>query len=207
MLGTVARRFSLADGGDLLLYEGWLEPRAATELFVGLRDEIGWRQERIRIRGREYMQPRLVAWFGDPEASYTYSGLKLSPEPWPSRLASLRARVERDAEATFNSVLCNLYRHGSDSMGMHADDERELGSNPVIASVSLGATRRFVLRHTKDARERLDLDLPGGSLLVMTGTTQHFWRHGVPKQRAIGASRINLTFRRIFPSPRARASP
>jgi alkylated DNA repair dioxygenase AlkB len=199
MLRPVTRRFSLAGGGAIVLYEGWLEPAAAAELFVGLRDEIGWRQESIRIRGREHMQPRLVAWFGDPEASYTYSGLKLLPEPWPARLASLRTRVEREAGATFNSVLCNLYRHGSDSMGLHADDEPELGRNPIIASVSLGITRRFVMRHKKDAAERLDLDLPGGSLLVMAGTTQHFWRHGVPKQRAVAASRINLTFRCIFP--------
>jgi alkylated DNA repair dioxygenase AlkB len=199
MLGAVARRFALADGGVVVLHEAWLEAGAATELFVGLRDGIGWRQERIRIHGREYMQPRLVAWFGDPEASYTYSGLKLSPERWPARLAALRMLVERDGGTPFNSVLCNFYRHGSDSMGLHADDERELGPNPVIASVSLGVTRRFVMRHAKVASERLDLDLPGGSLLVMEGTTQHFWRHGVPKQRAIAASRINLTFRRIFP--------
>jgi alkylated DNA repair dioxygenase AlkB len=145
------------------------------------------------------MQPRLVAWFGDPEASYTYSGLKLVPEPWPARLASLRARVEEQAGAAFNSVLCNLYRDGADSMGLHSDDERELGQNPIIASVSLGETRRFVMRHKKKAAERLDLDLPGGSLLVMAGTTQHHWRHGVPKQRAIEGARINLTFRRIFP--------
>jgi alkylated DNA repair dioxygenase AlkB len=199
--GGMASRISLADGGTLVLEEGWLEPRVAGELFAGLRDEIAWRHERIRIRGREYMQPRLVAWFGDPEASYTYSGLKLSPEPWPARLASLRARLERDTGAEFNSVLCNLYRNGEDSMGMHADDERELGPSPVIASVSLGAVRRFVMRHKKDASERLDLDLPHGSLLVMAGTTQHFWRHGVPKQRSVAASRVNLTFRRIFPRP------
>jgi alkylated DNA repair dioxygenase AlkB len=199
MLRGVARRLALADGGVVVLHEAWLEASAATELFVGLRDEVPWRQEQIRIHGREFMQPRLVAWFGDPEASYTYSGLKLSPEPWPARLAALRGLVERDAEAPFNSVLCNLYRDGNDSMGMHADDERELGPNPVIASVSLGATRRFALRHGKKPGERLDLDLSGGSLLVMSGTTQHFWRHGVPKQRAIAESRINLTFRRIFP--------
>jgi alkylated DNA repair dioxygenase AlkB len=199
MLGAVARRMALADGGALVFHEAWLEASAAAELFVGLRDEIAWRQERIRIHGREFMQPRLVAWFGDPEATYTYSGLKLAPEAWPPRLAALRGRLERDAGTPFNSVLCNLYRDGADSMGFHADDERELGPNPVIASVSLGATRRFQMRHAKRAGERIDLDLPGGSLLVMSGTTQHFWRHGVPKQRAVAESRINLTFRRIFP--------
>ncbi len=205
MLGGVTRRFSLADGGLVVLHEGWLDPGDAAELFVGLRDEIGWRQERIRIHGRDYAQPRLVAWFGDPEATYTYSGLALVPEPWPTRLVAVRERVERDLGAAFNSVLGNFYRDGADSMGMHADDERELGPNPVIASVSLGATRRFTMRHRKNAGERLDLELPGGSLLVMQGTTQHFWRHGIPKQRAIAESRINLTFRRVFPNTRGQA--
>jgi alkylated DNA repair dioxygenase AlkB len=195
----VARRFALADGGVVVLYETWLDGREAGVLFAALRDEVGWRQERIRIHGREHLQPRLVAWFGDAHASYTYSGLTLSPVPWSERLGSLRTRVERDAGAPFNSVLCNLYRDGQDSMGFHADAEPELGNNPIIASVSLGSTRRFVMRHVRDARERLDLDLPGGSLLVMEGTTQHFWRHGVPKQRSIAEPRINLTFRRILP--------
>jgi alkylated DNA repair dioxygenase AlkB len=195
----VARRFALADGGVVVLHEAWLDAREAGALFAALRDEVGWRQERIRIHGREHLQPRLVAWFGDADASYTYSGLTLSPEPWPERLGSLRGRVESEAGVPFNSVLCNLYRHGQDSMGFHADAEPELGKNPVIASVSLGATRRFAMRHAKDVRERLDLDLPGGSLLVMAGTTQHFWRHGVPKQRSIAETRINLTFRRILP--------
>jgi alkylated DNA repair dioxygenase AlkB len=197
----VPRHFAIASGGSVDVYEGWLEPRAANELFIALRDEVAWRQESIRVRGREYQQPRLVAWFGDPEASYTYSGLRLTPEPWPARLAALRGRIEEETGTPFNSVLCNLYRHGTDSMGLHADDEPELGKNPTIASVSLGATRRFVMRHAKDARERLDLDLANGSLVIMGGTTQHFWRHGVPKQRTIEESRINLTFRRIFPRP------
>jgi alkylated DNA repair dioxygenase AlkB len=194
----VIRRYCLADGGTVVLHENWLGPDEASRLFSGLLDEVGWRQESILIRGREFVQPRLVAWFGDPGAVYTYSGLTLSPQPWPPLLASLRARVEDQAAMAFNSVLCNLYRQGTDSMGFHADDEPELGPNPVIASVSLGATRRFSLRHTKKARAKLDLDLPGGSLLVMTGTTQHFWRHAVPKQPSVPQSRINLTFRRIL---------
>lgn len=195
----MARRFALADGGVVVLHETWLDAREAGALFTALRDEVGWRQERIRIHGREHLQPRLVAWFGDAHASYTYSGLTLSPKPWSERLGSLRRRVEDEAGVPFNSVLCNLYRDGQDSMGFHADAEPELGHNPIIASVSLGATRRFVMRHVRDVRERLDLDLPNGSLLVMEGTTQHFFRHGVPKQRSIAEPRINLTFRRILP--------
>jgi alkylated DNA repair dioxygenase AlkB len=198
---AVIRAFALADGGAIELHEGWLAPGAAAELFVTLRDEIAWRQERIRVRGREYMQPRLVAWFSDPGATYTYSGLTLAPRPWPAPLAHVRAEVLRSLGIDFNSVLCNFYRNGSDSMGLHADAEPELGKDPVIASVSLGETRRFVMRHTKDPRQRLDLDLVGGSLLVMRGTTQHFFRHGVPKQQRIAGERINLTFRRILGRP------
>ena len=195
----MVRRFALSDGGVVVLHEGWLSSGEARDLSAALMREIAWRHERIRVRGREYMQPRLVAWFGDPGAAYTYSGLQLVPEPWSERLGSLRARTERAAEHPFNSVLCNLYRDGNDSMGLHADAEPELGPNPIIASVSLGATRRFVLRHAKDRSARLDLDLTDGSLLVMSGTTQHFWRHGVPKQKTIAGARINLTFRRIVP--------
>jgi alkylated DNA repair dioxygenase AlkB len=198
MLAPVIRSFALADGGSVELHERWLEAGAAAELFILLRDQIAWKTEPIRVRGREYLQPRLTAWFSDPDATYTYSGLTLVPRPWPAALAHLRARVEASAGAPFNSVLCNFYRDGADSMGLHADAEPELGKNPIVASVSLGATRRFVLRHVKDPREKLDLDLAGGSLLVMRGTTQHFYRHGVPKRLCVVEGRINLTFRRIF---------
>src|SRR5262249_31916103 len=117
---TMPRHFALASGGVVDLIEDWLEPPAANQLFVALRGEIAWRQERIRIAGRSYPQPRLVAWFGDPGTTYTYSGLELVPAPWPERLASLRARLEHETKARFNSVLCNLYRDGNDSMGIHA---------------------------------------------------------------------------------------
>jgi len=196
----VVQRHTLVDGGNLTLYERWLEDEPARALFDALRDGIAWRTERIRIAGRWHAQPRLVAWFGDADASYTYSGLTLVPEPWPAALAPVRDRIVGDTGTPFNSVLCNYYRDGRDLMGFHADDEPELGASPTIASVSLGATRRFALRHKRDQRARLDLDLPGGSLLVMSGTTQHFWRHGVPKRQTLASGRINLTFRRIFPA-------
>jgi alkylated DNA repair dioxygenase AlkB len=112
-------------------------------------------------------------------------------------LRGLKDRIEATAGSPFNSVLCNLYRSERDSMGMHADDEPELGSNPLIASLSLGDTRRFALRHTRKKSERLDLDLRGGSLLIMAGSTQHHWRHGISKQQRPVGPRINLTFRRI----------
>jgi len=196
----VVQRHTLADGGSLTLDERWLDDEPARALFDALRDGVAWRTERIRIAGRWYEQPRLVSWFGDADASYTYSGLTLSPEPWPATIAAVRARLVEETGTSFNSVLCNYYRDGHDSMGFHADDEPELGASPTIASVSLGATRRFALRHKRDKGARLDLDLPGGSLLVMSGTTQHFWRHGVPKRQPSVSGRINLTFRRIFPA-------
>ncbi len=196
----MTQQHALSDGGEVTLFEPWLDDEAAYQLFQTLRDGIAWRTERIQIVGRWYDQPRLVAWFGDANARYTYSGLTLAPEPWPSALAVVRARLMDEVGVPFNSVLCNCYRDGRDSMGLHADDEPELGKNPTIASLSLGATRRFALRHKRDKSARLDLDLTGGSLLVIGGTTQHFWRHGVPKRQSIVGARINLTFRRIVPA-------
>lgn len=147
--------------------------------------------------GRQVLQPRLTAWYGD--AAYTYSGVTLEPLPWTPLLAMLRDRLIADVGERFNSVLCNLYRTGADSMGLHADDERELGPNPVIASVSVGATRRLVLRHKRRKAAPVILDLTSGSLLVMGPATQTFWRHAVPKDPRVVAPRVNLTFRRIVP--------
>jgi alkylated DNA repair dioxygenase AlkB len=190
---------SLADGGELVLFDPWLSAEEAARSFAELRDTLPWKQETVTIAGRRILQPRLTAWIGDPGASYAYSGLRLPPEPWTPALAGLRARVEETAGARFNSVLANHYRGGDDSTGMHADKEKELGQNPLIASVSLGAPRRFVMAYTGKQKgvRKIDLPLGGGSLLVMRGTTQHFWRHGVPKEPGAGA-RINLTFRRIL---------
>lgn len=198
---TDPKRIALEDGGELLLFEEWLSPEEARHHEETLSREVPWEQKAISMMGKRVMQPRLVAWFGDPDAVYTYSGLRNEPLPWIPALSELRRRAERDSGALFNSVLANLYRDGRDSMGFHADAEKELGRDPVIASVSLGATRRFQLRYVgkKKAVPGHDIDLPGGSLLVMAGTTQRFWRHGVPKVAAPVAPRINLTFRRVFP--------
>ena len=184
-------------GGELELIDRFIEPRACAELFAALRAEILFEQRPIRILGRTIMQPRLTAWIGDEGTAYTYSGLLNQPAPWPPCLLELRASITRAAGAPFNSVLCNLYRDGADSMGLHADAERELGPEPVIASLSLDATRRFQVRHRKRAGDRLDLELASGSLLVMRGALQRHYRHAVPKERALTAPRINLTFRRI----------
>jgi alkylated DNA repair dioxygenase AlkB len=188
----------LAGGGLLELRDPWLPGPEAEAIFAALRDGIAWKQQKIRLFGDEFLQPRLTAWFGDPGAAYTYSGLTLSPDPWPAPVASLKGRVEEASGHVYNSVLVNYYRDGGDSMGFHADAEEELGEDPVIASVSLGARRRFQMKPSKrlPGAAPLELSLGGGSLLVMGGTTQRFWRHGVPRQRGAGP-RINLTFRRI----------
>jgi alkylated DNA repair dioxygenase AlkB len=201
---SAAKHISLEDGGELLLFEEWLSAEEAGCFHDTLSREVPWEQKAIRMMGKQVMQPRLVAWFGDPDAIYTYSGLRNVPLPWSPALLELKARAEQDAGSPFNSVLANLYRDGRDSMGFHSDSERELGRDPVIASVSLGATRRFQLRYVgkqKGVAGR-DIDLPGGSLLVMRGATQHFWRHGVPKEKGPVGPRINLTFRRIYPPGR-----
>jgi alkylated DNA repair dioxygenase AlkB len=193
------RLITPAPGAWLRLVEEFLAPGEADALFAALRDGIAWRQDSITIAGRSIPQPRLTAWFGDPDASYTYSGLRLAPAPWIEPLAALRRRVEQAASASFNSVLCNLYRDGRDSVGWHADDEPELGAEPLIASVSLGATRRFVMRPTRRAVDASPVELPlrHGALLVMGGATQRLYRHGVPKQPSVADPRINLTFRRV----------
>ena len=172
-------------------------------LMATLLAETAWRQDPIWIHGREVMQPRLHVWVGDPEASYTYSGLRLQPAPWTPLLQDLRARIEAVCDARFNSVLLNLYRDERDSMGMHADDEPELGPQPAIASLSLGQERTLVFKH----RHRPDLKpvripLPSGSLLLMAGATQAHWKHGIAKQTRPLAPRLNLTFRWIDHSPR-----
>jgi alkylated DNA repair dioxygenase AlkB len=156
--------------------------------------ETDWRSEKIKLWGKEYLQPRLTAWHGDKR--YTYSGLSLDPQPWTPLLSEIRDAVIAACGHGFNSVLLNLYRNGQDSMGMHSDDEAELGVNPVIASVSLGATRTLVLRH-KRSKDRIKLDLNDGSLLVMAGATQHHWTHGIARENRVSEQRLNLTFRFI----------
>jgi len=195
-------RWTMPAGGELELREAFIAPDACDELLAALRAELPLEQRPIRIMGRTIMQPRLVAWVGDEGTAYTYSGVLNVPAPWPARLLELRARVCSAVGQPFNGVLCNLYRDGKDSMGFHADAEPELGPEPVIASLSLGATRRFQLRHKRNASDRLDLDLPDGSLLVMRGTLQRHYRHGVPKQRAVTEPRLNLTFRVIHQTGR-----
>jgi alkylated DNA repair dioxygenase AlkB len=197
------KRFELGEGATLELDEVWLAEPEATSLFHALLGDAAWSQKSIRIAGRQVLEPRLTAWYGDDDAIYTYSGLCNTPAPWLPSLTAMRARLEAELGLSFNGALLNYYRDGSDSMGFHADQEPELGVNPIVASVSLGETRRFAVRHVKNKEQRFDWDLPHGSLLVMSGTTQHHFRHALPKQANKGA-RINITFRRIVDRSAAR---
>jgi len=187
----------IADG-ELRYWPQAFGPDEAHELFAALRAGIEWRQEDIVLFGQPKRVPRLVAWHGDPGASYTYSGTRHEPRPWTAPLQTIRRRVEDLTGHRYNSVLLNLYRDGRDGMGWHADDEPELGRDPVIASVSLGATRRFRLRHRRRSIEPLTLPLTDGSLLLMGGALQHHWVHAVPKTATAVGERINLTFRRVL---------
>jgi alkylated DNA repair dioxygenase AlkB len=184
---------------DVALDAAWLAAGEADALFEALRAAVPWDVHRIRMFGRVVDSPRLSCWIGDPGTGYRYSGTHFEPNPWPVALRPIRARLADELRIDFNSVLANLYRDGRDCMGWHSDDEPELGSRPLIASLSLGGTRRFVLKHRKDPSTKLALELPPGSLLVMRGATQANYRHALPRTaRPVGA-RINLTFRRISP--------
>jgi alkylated DNA repair dioxygenase AlkB len=185
--------------GELIFHPAFFPPAESDRLLQALVQTTPWRQDKIRLFGQEYDQPRLTAWYGDPGKTYTYSGLRLEPLPWTRLLLEIKHRVEREAQVAFNSVLLNYYRHGQDSMGWHSDDEPELGKNPVIASLSFGGSRRFSLRH-KFRKEvaRVSLELGHGSLLLMAGPTQHFWKHQVAKTAKVVEPRLNLTFRVIL---------
>jgi len=179
----------------------WLAPDAAAALLARIVAETAWQQDRIRTPAGWIALPRLTAWQGEPDAVYVYSGIRNAQQPWTPAVAELRDAADAACGVRFNSVLLNRYRSGADSMGWHADDEPELGAAPVIASVSLGAARRFDLRHNETGVVR-SFRLTSGSLLVMRGQTQAQWRHRVPKQGGVAGERVNLTFRIVTPRGR-----
>jgi alkylated DNA repair dioxygenase AlkB len=189
----------LPGGGELDWASGFLPPDEADTALAAILDAVPWKQEHVVLFGRRIAQPRLSCWMGDPGAVYTYSGATFEPTPWVEAAADIRRRVEAATRSSFNSVLLNLYRTGADSMGFHSDDEPELGNAPTIASVSLGATRRFVLRsrRRRGSTPSVRLPLEHGSLLVMRGETQRLWAHGIPREPSVAGARVNLTFRRI----------
>ncbi len=181
--------------GNLLPKDGiaWrmalIERERANKLMQELVKEVNWKQEKIFIFGREVLQPRLSAWFGGEGRPYRYSGLELAPREWSPKLFEIKTLIEKTSGREFNSALLNYYRDGQDSMGWHRDNEQELGPNPVIASLSLGQKRRFILRHYKEKTLKVPMELGEGELLIMEGESQRKWEHGVPKTaRKLGPS-------------------
>ena len=169
----------------------------ANKYFNLLKKEIQWQQDNIKIFGKIYPQPRLTALYANNNKSYSYSNIKMQPITFTPTLFDIKSKIEKRLNSQFTSCLLNLYRNGQDSNGWHADNEKELGLNPVIASLSLGAERVFHMKHRNDKKEKLKINLTNGSLLVMRGKTQHHWLHQIPKTRKKVEERINLTFRII----------
>ncbi|WP_295568210.1 alpha-ketoglutarate-dependent dioxygenase AlkB [uncultured Stenotrophomonas sp.] len=184
---------------DVCHLSAWLPAGTATALLLALQKEIPWEVHRIRMFGNWVDSPRLSCWIGDPQARYRYSGAEFVPHPWLPALLAVRERLETEGIGRFNSVLLNRYRGGGDYMGWHSDDEPELGPTPVIASLSLGAARRFLLRRRDDPARKAEYLLGHGDLLVMAGQTQRFYQHALPKTARVQGERINLTFRWITP--------
>lgn len=176
---------------------GWLQAAQADVLMQALLQDVRWEVHRIRMFGRMVDSPRLSSWTGDAEASYRYSGTRFAPQPWLEALQPVRTRLQDETGHPFNSVLVNRYRSGNDAMGWHSDDEPELGAQPLIASLSLGATRRFAFKHRDDAALKQTLELGHGDLLLMGGDTQRHYKHALPRTAKPVGERINLTFRQI----------
>lgn len=170
---------------------------SATEISRIVFSNINWKQDSIKLFGKTIPLPRLTSWYGDSGKCYTYSGISSRPNEWNKGLLHLKERIEQCAGVTFNSVLLNWYRDGHDHLNWHADDEKELGVNPIIASANFGETRDFVIRRNDDPSMKIVLPLKHGTLLLMCGSLQHFWQHSVPKRTKVNGSRFNLTFRRI----------
>ena len=181
---------------EITYWPAFIKTELAWALFEELVEQTDWRQERITLYAKTHNVPRLSSWIADKGADYGYSNMTMQAEPWSKTLLKIKQEVEQTTGHTYNSVLLNYYRDGQDSNGWHSDDEPELGVNPVIASLSLGQSRDFHLRHKSEKHLKHQMALEHGSLLLMQGATQHRWQHHVPKRANVGA-RINLTFRTI----------
>lgn len=187
---------TVIENGEYIFYPNFFSKSESDLLLKSLRNNIVWKQESMNMYGKKIDFPRLTAWYGNNDKPYSFSGITLQPLPWSSEILTIKSKIEPIAKTEFNSVLLNLYRDGNDSISWHTDAEKELGINPVIASVNFGATRKFQLRHIK-TKEKLEIELTHGSLLIMQGELQHFWQHQVPKTSKPVGERINLTFRVI----------
>jgi len=195
--------------GELVLIENWIAKTTADVYFESLQKTISWEQSSIKIAGRDMRIPRLNAWYGGPGGDYAYSGRRFTPLPWFRLLEEIKnkAQIELNRwkpkgiqQKTFNSALANLYRNGQDSVAWHADDEKELGKQPQIASVSFGESRRFMLKHAPNQKKEkpVELVLNHGSLLLMLGNLQSHWVHCVPKTKHVIGVRLNITFRNVL---------
>lgn len=182
---------------DIQYFPQFFSKEEADRIFTDLLQNIPWQQDDIRVFGKVHPQPRLTALFGNEGKSYSYSNITMQPHPWSPLLLQLKEKVEAVAQTHFSTVLLNQYRDGRDSNGWHADNEKELGVNPVIASLSFGAERQFQLKHNEITDLKKSITLEHGSFLLMQGTTQHYWKHQIPKTAKPVGNRINLTFRII----------
>lgn len=195
-----------AQNAELDFYPNFIDRKLRQVLFDQLYASLAWQQDEIVVYGKSVAIPRLQAWYGDNQLAYQYSGLTMIAKPWTSTLLTLKQEIEQHTGYRFNSMLANLYRDGSDTVGWHSDDEPELGSEPVIASLSVGAEREFQLKrrykdkHSKEKQinEKISINLTSGSLLVMAGSTQKYWQHCIPRTKKPKAARINLTFRYVY---------
>lgn len=181
----------------IFYYPNFFEKNEADIIFEQLKTNIPWQQDEIKVFGKTHLQPRLTALFGNKDKNYSYSNITMQPMPWNELLYKIKTKVEDASKSNFTNVLLNNYRDGKDSNGWHADNEKELGKNPIIASLSFGAVRNFQMKHNTDKNLKINLPLDHGSLLIMKGTTQHYWKHQIPKTSKSIGSRINLTFRII----------
>ncbi len=192
----VATGLNKIKNGEYLFYPNFFS-KSESDLFLQkLKDEIEWKQESMNMYGKQVDFPRLTAWYGDNDKPYSFSGITLQPNVWSKELLEIKEKIEPISNVQFNSVLLNRYRSGNDSISWHTDAEKELGQNPIIASVNFGAKRKFQLRHI-ETKEKIEIELTHGSLLIMQGELQHFWQHQVPKTSKVVNERINLTFRVI----------
>lgn len=184
--------------GEVYLYGNFFSKEESDLFYFELREEVPWKHEPIKIFGKEVMQPRLTAWYADEGIKYTYSGITMQGLIWSRALLKIKQKVETCSGLTFNSALLNYYRDGNDSMGWHRDNEKELGKDPAIASVSFGASRTLKFRNYRNKKEQILLELEHGSLLTMLGETNHHWEHAIPKSKKINSGRINITFRFVY---------
>jgi alkylated DNA repair dioxygenase AlkB len=192
----VGERIALPDA-ELHYFCAFYSETESRQVRKQLLATVPWQQDTLKFGGRQVLVPRLQAWYGDLTANYGYSGLRLTPLPWTAALLSIKTKVEKCVDRSFNSVLLNYYRNGHDSVAWHSDDETELGPDPLIASLSFGAKRKFELKHRNGKTQKINIELADGSLLLMGTGLQKHWSHQLPKQPWVTEPRLNLTFRLI----------